>query len=175
MIFVLAVCFCAIASAAATQLSPKDITPMVSVSERLAVIKRTHTTETQLQCHSALKLKEEQADKYKYNLRARKTTFVEYEYISDDVLITLEKIPGTETKRSTYTAGNTKTTLTLVHLSQGNKCFVVSVDKNSTFKGCELITPASNVENIPSDCETFFNTNCKGKTVQLYQPDCNYK
>uniref|UniRef100_A0A023GDB0 Secreted protein n=1 Tax=Amblyomma triste TaxID=251400 RepID=A0A023GDB0_AMBTT len=174
MIFILALCFCAIASAAATQLEPIDITPMVDVSQRLAVIKRTYNTGTPFRCHSALRLEELPGNKYKYNLKARKTTFIGYEFSSGNVEISLENIPGKEVKRSTYTASYTKTTLTLVHKSEGNDCFVVNVEKNSTLAGCELIVPASHVTKVNTECENFFTTNCRGTPVQLYEVDCTY-
>uniref|UniRef100_A0A023GA01 Secreted protein n=1 Tax=Amblyomma triste TaxID=251400 RepID=A0A023GA01_AMBTT len=174
MSFMLALCFCAIASAAATRLTPLDITPMVDVSERLAVVKRTYYTETPFRCHTANKLYEISVNKYRYNLKARKTTLEGYEFTSGDVDVSLENIPASQTKRSTYTSGYTKTTLTLVHMSEDKNCFVVKVDKNSTFTGCELIVPASQVRSINPACKTFFDTNCNGKAVELYQADCTY-
>uniref|UniRef100_G3MS33 Lipocalin/cytosolic fatty-acid binding domain-containing protein n=1 Tax=Amblyomma maculatum TaxID=34609 RepID=G3MS33_AMBMU len=176
MISTFAVFLCTMTMAAAalpSGMTAIDIKPMVSVTERLVVISRTHTTDTTYRCHSAKEKSSIGDNKYIYNLKARNSAL---QYISGEVTVQLEEIPGEANKyRATYTnQQNTKHTLTLLQKDEHLYCFVLYVEKSTGQQGCELLTTVAYKDQIPPACQQYFKKQCTGAEAKLYLNDCTY-
>uniref|UniRef100_A0A0C9RXV7 Putative secreted protein n=1 Tax=Amblyomma americanum TaxID=6943 RepID=A0A0C9RXV7_AMBAM len=191
MIFPLALCLGVIVAAAADTAAginktivDLDIMAMANVSETLVVVKRKHTTETKLRCHSARKTGKMNETFYNYTLRAGYSNGAQYQYVEQQVEVKLVPLRSGRGYRSKYTdRDGVRFSLRLRNMSEAGDCFVIMVNKtytsgtvnmNST-RGCELLVPASKVtEEIPAECDTYYNETCKGDSLQLYQDDCIY-
>uniref|UniRef100_A0A023GDI4 Putative lipocalin-3 1 n=1 Tax=Amblyomma triste TaxID=251400 RepID=A0A023GDI4_AMBTT len=181
MIFTLALCLLAAATAAAKEnaenyIRPLDIRVLVQVKERLIVIMRTHTTRTHFRCQSAKKVKSLGNRRYVYNLVARNGTYTYSPYTLSNVTVKLEKIQRyKETYMSTYKVGRTRVTHKLLKIGRRGQCYVIYVDKSDGHRGCELLVPYSELlYRPPKSCNDYFNQWCPGKRLQLYEPDCVY-
>uniref|UniRef100_A0A023FTY8 Secreted protein n=1 Tax=Amblyomma cajennense TaxID=34607 RepID=A0A023FTY8_AMBCJ len=182
MIFPLAFCLGVIATAAAADTAgknehPKDLDMMklAEVNETLVVVKRKHTYETQLRCQSAKKTETINQTLYQYTLRARYMNGTQYQYAEQKVQVKLVPLLSGGGYRSKYTdKDGVKFSLRLRKMDEAGNCFVVMVNKNGT-RGCELLVPASKItQNIPAVCDSYYNTTCRGDSLQLYDSNCTY-
>uniref|UniRef100_A0A023FRV2 Secreted protein n=1 Tax=Amblyomma cajennense TaxID=34607 RepID=A0A023FRV2_AMBCJ len=182
MIFPLAFCLGVIATAAAadaagTNEHPKDLDmmKMAEVNETLVVVKRKHTNETKLRCQSAKKTRTINQTLYQYTLRARYMNGTEYQYAEEEVQVKLVPLRLGGGYRSKYTDKHgVKFSLRLRKMDNDGNCFVIMVNKNGT-RGCELLVPASKItQNIATECDSYYNTTCKGDSLQLYESSCTY-
>uniref|UniRef100_G3MSU9 Uncharacterized protein n=1 Tax=Amblyomma maculatum TaxID=34609 RepID=G3MSU9_AMBMU len=181
MIFTLALCLLAAATAAAKEnaenyIRPRDMRLLVQVKERLIVIMRTHTTRTHFRCQSAKRVKSLGKGKYVYNLMARNGTYPYSPYTLSNVTVKLEKIQRYKEKyMSIYYAGRTRVTHMLMKIGRRGQCYVIHVTKSDGQRGCELLVPHSQLlYRPPKSCIDYFNQWCPGKRLQLYEPGCVY-
>uniref|UniRef100_A0A023G5H7 Putative secreted protein n=1 Tax=Amblyomma triste TaxID=251400 RepID=A0A023G5H7_AMBTT len=153
-----------------------DISRVVNVNERLVVIMRKHTIETNYRCLSALKKGGSIPGSYQYNLRARNGIHIEDSYENFNVQVMLEPLGGTaHGYKATYTQKDKKITLTLKKVDMQEKCFVLFADHGNNQGGCELLLRKSalNME-IPKDCLSYYENQCGGVSIQLHEEGCKY-
>ncbi|XP_075527240.1 uncharacterized protein LOC142559544 [Dermacentor variabilis] len=64
----------------------------------------------------------------------------------------------------------------LMYLSPNNNCMIFVDDRNSTEETarCQLLMPAAFANGtIPGDCDTVYNSNCRGGVeLKVYEPSC---
>uniref|UniRef100_A0A023FTY5 Putative secreted protein n=1 Tax=Amblyomma cajennense TaxID=34607 RepID=A0A023FTY5_AMBCJ len=184
MIFTLALCLGVIAASAAGQhaeFRDLNILSMVNVTERLVVVKRNHTTNTTFRCQSLLRVGTGNISSgYTYLLKARNGSDPDVIYNHSIVEVKLLQLPGSTGYTATYLdrapgeKNSTRYNLTLKQEDPSGGCFVIFVQKSDGQEGCELIVPASKRNNIPATCESYYQNNCTGYSVQLYENNCRY-
>uniref|UniRef100_G3MNZ2 Lipocalin n=1 Tax=Amblyomma maculatum TaxID=34609 RepID=G3MNZ2_AMBMU len=181
MIFTLALCLFAIATAAGRKnwenyYRPLDMRDLVKIKDRLLVLERTHTTHTHFRCHSARILGKIDHNTYIYSLVARNGTYPFSPYNLHNVTVKIEK-PGRphSVYRSTYIAGGTRVTKQLLAMHPQGLCAVLYVTKSDGERGCELLATISALKyNLLNPCQWYFYYNCPGKRLRVFSPDCVY-
>uniref|UniRef100_A0A023FTS3 Putative secreted protein n=1 Tax=Amblyomma cajennense TaxID=34607 RepID=A0A023FTS3_AMBCJ len=152
-----------------------DMMKMAEVKETLVVVKRNHTTATNVRCQSVKKAEQYNKTQYEYTLRARLKGGISPKYGEYNVNVTLVRFGDDEKYKSTYTDINgTHYNLTLKNMDNTGTCFVIFVEKSDGNKGCELLVRASKRNEIPSICKRYYNTTCTGFSRKLYKNDCNF-
>uniref|UniRef100_A0A023G9W2 Putative licpodalin-4 1 n=1 Tax=Amblyomma triste TaxID=251400 RepID=A0A023G9W2_AMBTT len=154
-----------------------DIRRVVEVNERLAVIRRKHNVGTSYRCLSALKQSGSGTGPYKYNLKARNGIHTEDKYEDFKVEVTLKPLGVTTPGyKATYMQKGKEITLTLKNADQQNKCFVLFADYGQNQGGCELLLRKSALsQDIPADCLSYYENQCGGVSIQLYEEGCKYE
>uniref|UniRef100_A0A023GA72 Secreted protein n=1 Tax=Amblyomma triste TaxID=251400 RepID=A0A023GA72_AMBTT len=177
-IFTLCLSMLAVAAAAVSPQSRKetndlDMLELANVNGPINVLKRKHHTSTKLRCLSATKIQEYSETQYKYRLNARLPSGI---YDGENVDVTLFRSPvQPNIYKSRYTSQKTglDVELTLKAMNGEKSCFVVFVNNSDGDSGCELLMQASKYTGvIPIDCATYYETKCRGGSVDLYVNSC---